>query len=168
MVEYTELETLVRYKAWADDIFLDAIANLPDTELQRSRPMLFGNILSLLNHVYAMDRAWQCNLTGKPHNYQARNPTEQLPFPLLQQQQSAINHWYIDYTVNLSAERFKKAVTFTFIGGGEGTMRRSEIIQHIVNHASYHRGHIEGVLYHMSIEPPTTDIPVFLAANQAL
>lgn len=41
-------------------------------------------------------------------------------------------------------------------------MKVFEIVQHMVNHASYHRGHIEGVLYQMSIEPPVTDIPVFL------
>ncbi|MEM7260053.1 MAG: DinB family protein [Pseudomonadota bacterium] len=41
-------------------------------------------------------------------------------------------------------------------------MSRSEILHHIVNHASYHRGHIEGVLYQLCIEPPTTDLPVFL------
>ena len=36
----------------------------------------------------------------------------------------------------------------------------------VVNHASYHRGHIEGVLYQMSVEPPTTDLPVFLRVIQ--
>lgn len=41
-------------------------------------------------------------------------------------------------------------------------MKVFEIVQHMVHHASYHRGHIEGVLYQMSIEPPVTDIPVFL------
>lgn len=30
------------------------------------------------------------------------------------------------------------------------------------NHATYHRGHIEGVMYQLSIEPPATDIPVFI------
>ena len=66
---------------------------------------------------------------------------------------------YID---SLSIEKYKEVVNFTFIGGGSGKMRRFEIIQHVVNHGSYHRGHIEGVLYQMLIEPPTTDMPVFL------
>lgn len=41
-------------------------------------------------------------------------------------------------------------------------MRKYEIIHHVVNHGSYHRGHIEGVMYQMSVEPPTTDLPIFL------
>ena len=50
---------------------------------------------------------------------------------------------------------------FTFISGGFG-----KIIQNVVNHASYHRGHIEGVFYQMSVEPPITDLPVFLREIQ--
>ena len=41
-------------------------------------------------------------------------------------------------------------------------MRRSDILLHVVNHATYHRGHIAMMMYGMSTSPPTTDLPVFL------
>lgn len=162
MIEHTDLETLVKYKAWADDIFYSAISQLPVEELKRNRPMLFGNIFNLLNHIYSMDIVWKSHLKGVPHNLQTRNPEGSPSFTVLREYQSSMNKWWVDYIDNLCIEKYKEMVNFTFIGGGDGKMRRFEIIQHVVNHASYHRGHIEGVLYQMSIEPPTTDMPVFL------
>jgi len=59
-------------------------------------------------------------------------------------------------------EKANETVAFTFIGGEEGTMKICDVVHHVVNHSTYHRGHIEGVLYQLHIEPPTTDIPVFI------
>lgn len=162
MIELTDLEILVKYKAWADEVFFQTIFKLPDEELKRDRPMLFGNIFSLLNHIYSMDVVWKSHLEGIPHTLQTRNPESSSSFADLREDQATINNWYKSYIDNLCIEKYKEIVNFTFIGGRDGKMRRFEIIQHVVNHASYHRGHIEGVLYQMLIEPPTTDIPVFL------
>ena len=163
MQSSNNLTFLTQYKTWADNIFYEAISQLPDKELTRERPMLFGNILSLLNHVYAMDKVWKSHLAGAPHNLQTRNPECLSSFATLRTDQVSINQWYQHYTDTLGLNKHSEIVNFTCIGAGEGQMRRFEIIQHVVNHASYHRGHIEGVLYQMSVEPPTTDIPVFLS-----
>jgi uncharacterized damage-inducible protein DinB len=53
-------------------------------------------------------------------------------------------------------------VRFTFVGGGEGEMTRSEILLHVVNHTTYHRGFIADQFYQVPAKPPTTDLPVFL------
>ena len=41
-------------------------------------------------------------------------------------------------------------------------MRREDIVLLAVNHTTYHRGHVAAMLYQISTEPPTTDLPVFL------
>ena len=161
MHEFTDLEILVKYKSWADKIFYHAISKLPEEELWQDRPMLFGNIFSLLSHIYSMDVVWKSHLEGKPHYLQTRNPESSSSFTDLRSDQVSINSWYENYIDGLPSEKYKEIVNFSFIGGGEGKMRRLEIIQHVVNHGSYYRGHIEGVLYQLSIEPPTTDMPVF-------
>ena len=162
MAELTGLETMVRYKAWADNVFYQAISELPDEEVKRERPMLFGSILRLLHHIYSMDVVWKSHLQGVPHNFTKRNPKSSLSFADLREIQASINDWYKSYVDHLGVETYSESVSFNFIGGARGEMRRGEIVQHVVNHASYHRGHIEGVLYQLSVEPPTTDLPVFL------
>lgn len=39
---------------------------------------------------------------------------------------------------------------------------REEIILHIVNHGTYHRGFVSDMLDQMPIVPPATDLTVFL------
>jgi len=46
-------------------------------------------------------------------------------------------------------------------------MSRSEILLHVVNHGTYHRGHIADMVCHIPAEPPTTDFPVFLRETAA-
>jgi uncharacterized damage-inducible protein DinB len=41
-------------------------------------------------------------------------------------------------------------------------MSRGEILQHLVNHTSYHRGFVAQMIYDVPARPPTTDLTVFL------
>jgi len=159
------IETLMRYKSWADSLLYRSVRQIPPLELQKDRPMLFRNILALLNHIYAMDIAWKHNLLGKPHEMQSRNPPNTVAFETLAQKQKEIDFWYEGYVSQLPDNGLSQTIHFTFIGGGTGAMSIQDILQHVVNHAAYHRGHIEGVMYQLGIEPPTTDIPVFLKSD---
>ncbi|MBS0215425.1 MAG: hypothetical protein JSR50_06660 [Proteobacteria bacterium] len=44
---------------------------------------------------------------------------------------------------------------------GSGKMTRRDILLHVVNHTTHHRGHAAGILYYLDIFPPTTDLPIF-------
>jgi uncharacterized damage-inducible protein DinB len=52
-------------------------------------------------------------------------------------------------------------VDFEFIGGGEGSLSRGDIVLHVINHTTYHRGHIGDMMYQIPVHPPTTDLPVY-------
>ncbi len=57
-------------------------------------------------------------------------------------------------------------VHFTLIGGNKGVMTRAEILLHVVNHTSYHRGFVADLFYQVpGARPPTTDLPVYLREN---
>lgn len=76
--------------------------------------------------------------------------------------QREMDNWYVDYANSISDRELGENVEFEFIGSGAGRMTRRDIILHIVNHTTYHRGHAADILYHLNISPPTTDLPVFL------
>ena len=57
---------------------------------------------------------------------------------------------------------------FTLIGGNRGVMTRGEILLHIVNHTTYHRGFVADLMYQVpGARPPTTDLPVYLRETAA-
>ena len=161
------VEVLTRYKAWADDVFLSAVASAPPAELTAPRPIVFGSLIRTLHHSYAMDHVWHCHLLGKPHGLTSRNPPDCPSFEELAACQRGIDRWYVDYAHSISREQLDEVVEFEFIGGGRGSMTRGEILLHLVNHTTYHRGHAAGILYHLDIFPPATDLPVFLRQQPA-
>lgn len=159
------VQTLTRYKAWADEVFLSVIAGLPEAELVAPRPIYFGNLIRTLHHSYSMDFVWQSHLLGKPHGLTTRNPAGHPAIHDLIASQHQIDAWYVNYADSLSRDRLDEIVRFEFIGGGAGAMSRQDILLHVVNHTTYHRGHVADMLYCLDVFPPATDLPVFLRAS---
>ena len=156
------VQTLTRYKAWADGVFLSVILALPESELVAPRPIFFGSLIRTLNHSYSMDFVWQSHLLGRPHGLATRNPVDHPAIHDLVALQRQMDAWYVDYSDFLSDDQLDEVVKFEFIGGGSGAMSRRDILLHVVNHTTYHRGHVADMLYHLNVFPPTTDLPVFL------
>jgi uncharacterized damage-inducible protein DinB len=156
------LTTLARYTAWANGLLYQSMAQLPESELVKRQKVVFGSLLRTLHHVYAMDLVWQAHLLGRTHGYVSRNPGICPPFAELQPAQAELDAWYIEYVESLSESAAGEIVEFEFIGGGRGSMSRADIVLHVVNHTTYHRGHIGDMLYQIPVHPPTTDLPVYL------
>jgi uncharacterized damage-inducible protein DinB len=157
-----DIRKLVGYKAWANDLLLDAVAKLPETALVAPEPLIFGNLVRTLNHVYAMDYVWQSHLLGRKHGLTTRNPDDCPPYTELADAQRKIDAWYIEYADALTDTSRDAIVEFDFIGGGPGSLTREEILLHAVNHGTYHRGHVSAMMNRNSVPAPITDLPVFL------
>ena len=160
-----DLSKLVRYKAWANELLYDSVVKLPEDALTQPDPIIFGNLLRTLHHTYAMDYVWRAHLLGESHGLTSRNPDYSPSFAQVRDAQRAMDVWFIDYADRLSTDARNEAVTFQFIGGGPGTMTREDIILHVVNHGTYHRGHVAGMMHRHGTNAPTTDYPVFLKSG---
>jgi uncharacterized damage-inducible protein DinB len=153
---------LARYNAWANELMFDAVAALPEGEATRERGTLFKNMVHTLNHNYVIALIWQAHLEGREHGFAARNTKDHPPLDALHAQQQAVDRWYMDWADSLTEKALGEEVRFTLIGGNPGVMTRSEILLHIVNHCTYHRGFVADMFYQVPARPPTTDLPVFL------
>jgi len=155
--------TLARYRMWADRLTFDAVAALPPGEATKERPTLFKTMVGTLNHNYVIDLIWQAHLEGRDHGFAARNLVLHPELADLWQAQQAVNQWYIDWSDRQSQASLDEAVNFTFIGGEKGSMSRGEMLLHVVNHATYHRGWVAEMFFQVPARNPTTDLPVFLS-----
>lgn len=153
---------LARYNQWTDQLTFEAVAALPGDEATRPRVGLFKTMVHMLNHNYVIDRVFQAHLEGRPHGFGARNTPEPPPLAELQRNQEELDAWYVAWSDKLTAEAIDEKVKFTYIGGGEGILTRGEILMHLVNHHSYHRGFVAEMFYSARHRPPTTDLTVFL------
>ena len=162
----SDIRTLLRYKAWANDLIFADVAKLPEPVLVEPQPIIFGNLLRTLNHVHAMDYVWQSHLHGTPHALTSRNPDYCGTFEAVREAQRVIDQWFIEYADELTPSKLDENVTFTFIGSTEpASMSRGNILLHVVNHGTYHRGHVASMMHKNGVMAPTTDLPVFLKTH---
>jgi uncharacterized damage-inducible protein DinB len=153
---------LTRYNAWANELIFDAVGALPESEATKPRRSVFRNMVHTLNHNYVIDRIFQAHLEGRSHGYSARNTESHPPLAELRLAQESLDQWYVATYDAMDDSQLNEKVSFTFVGGGDGVMTRGEILQHLVNHTSYHRGFVAQMLYDVPVRPPTTDLTVFL------
>ena len=153
---------LTRYNQWANKLVFEAVAALPEGEATRPRVSLFKNMVHMLNHNYVIDRIFQAHLQGRPHGYAARNTADHPPLAELWRSQQEIDAWYAAWSDTLTPAAIDERVRFAYVGGGEGVLSRGEILLHIVNHTSYHRGFVGEMIYGLKLRAPTTDLTVYL------
>jgi uncharacterized damage-inducible protein DinB len=156
------IKILTKYKAWANELTFSSVHELPEGEATKRRQTRFGNMVHTLNHAYVIDDVFKAHILGNTHNYTARNTESHPPLEELWGLQRVMDKWYVDYAKTLSDERLSEVVKFQFIGGGDGVMSRADMIIHVVNHSTYHRGFVGDLMYQVPAIPPANDYPVYL------
>jgi uncharacterized damage-inducible protein DinB len=160
-----DINMLTAYKAWANDITFSAVASLPSGEATKQRQTRFGNMVHTLNHVYVIDDVFRSHLLGTSHGYTARNTQAEPTLADLWKAQVEMDGWYIEYAAKTSNEVLAENVDFQFVDGGRGIMSRTQIILHVVNHGTYHRGFVGDLMYQVPATSPANDLTVFLRDN---
>jgi uncharacterized damage-inducible protein DinB len=168
MSELDTVRMLSRYNAWANERIFAAVTHLPEGEALKPRQSLFTNMVHTLNHNLIIDRIFQAHLEGRAHGYTARNTPDYPPLAELWQEQRGVDAWYVEWSERVSERMLGEVVRFTFVGGGDGAMTRYEMLLHVVNHTSYHRGFVADLFYQVPAAPPVTDLPVFLREVRGL
>jgi uncharacterized damage-inducible protein DinB len=153
---------LANYSDWADQILFKAIKQLPDGALTRSRQTLFKSMIGTLNHNLVVDLIWRAHLLGEKHGFSTRRDMLHPELDALMGEQSKINQWYIDWAKHQDVESLSELLNFTFVSGQAAKMTRGGMFLHIVNHKTYHRGWVAEMFFDSGVNPPETDLSVFL------
>ena len=153
---------MTRYMAWANNVMLEFLEELPEDELTRKRDTLFGSIAHTFNHVLVIQNIFRAHLEGHTHGYQARNTERPPPFTEVAAGIRRADAYYVGLAEKMTAIELAERVHFEFVDGGRGVMTRLEILLHLVNHATYHRGFISVLLFQIQREAGANDLTVFL------
>ena len=156
------IRMLTRYTAWANARLFDTLGTLSESDVNQKREGSSGSMVGILNHAYVVDLIWKAHLEGALHGFTERNTPTLPPLGGLRRAQASSDTWYIAYADTLPEERFGEIVKFRFVDGGEGAMTRADMVLHVVNHKTYHRGYVATLLYQAGSRPPVMDLPVFL------
>ena len=155
------LQRLFRYKAWADDQLLGALARLG------GESRVTGLAIQALSHAYVVDRIFAAHLRREPHAYASANPGE---MPTLEELSADIrrsDREYIDYVATLDLDQLAERIDFTFTDGAAGRMSREEMLMHVINHGTGHRGQVSAVMLLNSVAPAKDGFTTYLHDAEA-
>ena len=147
-----DLRELIEYHYWARDRVLDAVTPLTVEQYDRHLSSSFPSIRATLVHTYSAEWAWHSR-------WQGTSPTALLPadqFPDL----AAVRTAWTELEAKLRAfvdglgeSGIERVFEYKLLSGQAGATPFWQMLQHVVNHASYHRGQVTTMLRQLGAAP---------------
>jgi uncharacterized damage-inducible protein DinB len=155
-VSVDTLRLQLDYSAWASQRLLDAAAKLSQEELTRDFKTADKTVLDTLVHTYAADRIWLGRVQAQPR--ETFVDPEDRDLTLLQTEWPALHQrwklWLRDFTDGDVA----RVIAYHDLKGRPYSQPVWQILLHLVNHGTHHRGQVSGFLRAMDHTPPPLDL----------
>ena len=152
------------YTQWASRRLIEAASTLAPEELTRDFGTADKSILGTLVHVYAAERAWLGRLTGAP----AQPFTTEADYRLsvLQHDWPTLHERWKDWAGKLSDAGAEASVSYADLRGKRWEQPVWQIVLHVVNHSTQHRGQVLGFLRALGHTPPKIDLTEYYRSPQ--
>jgi len=147
-----DLQTLLDYHYWARDRVLEAAGALSQEEYTREMGSSFRSVRDTLVHLYSAEWNWYSR-------WQGVSPTEMLSpqeFPDV----STLRATWTEHEGKMRAflrglgeAGISRVFEYKMLDGRPGATVFWQMLQHVVNHGSYHRGQVTTMLRQLGAQP---------------
>jgi uncharacterized damage-inducible protein DinB len=157
---------LYDYNSWANHRSLDACAALSGEQFSRDLKSSFSSVQDTLVHIFSAEWIWL-------ERWHGRAPTvfpNAADFPNLD---SVRNFWakidrdLLDYVSSLTPDDLQRAISYKRMSGEAHAQPLWQLLQHVANHSTYHRGQIAGMVRQLGAKPISTDLILFFRDRPA-
>lgn len=163
----SHFSTFAAYNRWANRRLYGACAGLDASEHHRERPAFFGSIHATLNHILVGDRIWLGRITGAPSGIHKLDQVLYEDLAGLRAARQAEDRRIIELIAGFGEASYREDLSYESIGGERSTMPLSQVLAHVFNHQTHHRGQVHDQLAQTSVTPPPLDLIYFLRARGA-
>lgn len=152
-----EIQRLFAYNAWATNRVFEALARVPEPDYIRNLGGSFGTLQATMTHIVAVEKLWLSRLAGKPET--ALMTVQEAP-----SLESLKSVWEdtaartARFVSRLDEAALEKTTDYVTTEGIRCANKVQEILQHVVNHSSYHRGQIASMMRQAGAVPLNTDL----------
>ena len=155
---------LLDYHYWARDRMLESVSALPQSDYVRPLGGSFASIRDTVVHLYSAEWIWM-------ERWKGISPTKALDVEAFPDAASVSVAWRtLEQTVRayvdgLEGDRAGERIRYRNLAGKEGESSRWSMIQHVVNHASYHRGQITTLVRQVGGQAAGQDLIAYYREN---
>jgi len=148
-----ELQTLLDYHYWARDRLLDAAEPLTPEQFTRNLGNSFPSIRDTLVHIYAAEWIWCSRWKGES--------PQSMPGPSTFPDVATVRSTWTAHEERMRAvldglgeQGIHRTIEYRTLDGKPHAQLFWQMLQHVVNHASYHRGQVTTMIRQLEATPP--------------
>ncbi|HEX6252555.1 MAG TPA: DinB family protein [Gemmatimonadaceae bacterium] len=154
-----EIQGLYAYNRWANQRFLDATEGLSAEELERDLRSSFPSVKATLEHILQAEWIWLERWNGV-------SPTEIPPWDTgthaaLRAQWRRIEQDQLAYVGGLTDELLQRVIDYRNFASQPFSQPLWQLLRHVVNHSTYHRGQVATMLRQLGHPVPVSDLVVY-------
>ncbi|MGQ0560981.1 MAG: DinB family protein [Gemmatimonadota bacterium] len=157
MTRFDEILELYDFNAWATRRMFESTSALSDEELARDLKNSFPSVRDTLIHIVGADWVW---LT----RWQGSSPSA-LPSTKESLSHDDLVRWWHDidaerdaFLRGLTPDALDRVVAYRNFAGVDFGFPLWQMLRHLVNHSSYHRGQVTTMLKQLGHKPVSTDM----------
>jgi uncharacterized damage-inducible protein DinB len=144
----------IDYTKWATDRLLQAVAQVPAEQLSHDFRTSDRTILGTLAHTFGADRIWLTRVRGETAAGFLTDEDRQLA--TLQRQWPVVLAGWREWLAALQDPA--AVISYQDMKGNPYSSAAWEIVLHVVNHGTHHRGQVSGFLRTLGHAPPQLDL----------
>jgi uncharacterized damage-inducible protein DinB len=149
----SDLQTLLDFHYWARDRMFDAVESLTPEQYTRDLGNSFRSVRDTVVHTYSAEWNWHLRWVGN-------SPTSMLDPSQFPDVLSVRTAWKSHegkirlFVGNLGEKNTDRVFEYRLMNGQEAKSVFWHMLQHVVNHASYHRGQVTTMLRQLGAPAP--------------
>jgi len=161
-----DIRHLFDYTEWANKLALGAAAELSDEDLRRdvgiSHRSIFGTLLHMAGAEWIWLERWHGNSPKGKEAWSLWTADSCADLETLNQRWRDVVDRRAQFISEVDEPRLSAELSFKLLSGDSNSMRLVDQMQHVVNHATLHRGQVVGMIRQLGITPPATDLLFYL------
>lgn len=159
-MDLERIRSLYDFNRWANGRVLEAAEKLSPEQFTKDLQNSFPSVRDTLVHIMGAEWIWLKRWKGS-------SPKGLLAAPEFPTVLSIRNRWteaereQREFVAGVTEESLKKVIGYTNLKGKPYKYPLWQMLQHLVNHSTYHRGQVTTMLRQLGAKPLATDFLAF-------
>jgi uncharacterized damage-inducible protein DinB len=161
-----DLHALLDYNYWARDQLLDAVSALPPEQFTRPLGSSFSSVRDTIAHICDAEFIWLSRWNGtQPSGFQS---ADRIPdVAAARSEWAGIENGMRAVLRDLGPQDVDRVIEYRDLRGNPRSDVFWQLLQHVVNHGTYHRGQVTTMLRQLGAQPAKSmDLIAFYRLKQ--
>ncbi|HLD67610.1 MAG TPA: DinB family protein [Pseudomonas sp.] len=158
----THLRRLLAYHGWAYERLIHSLQALDEADYRAPRGLFFGSLHGTLNHLAVADRLWLARVRHEPRPFDSLGAEAATDLPSLGHFiDEGLGAWQA-WLSQQNDQSLCQPLAYHSMDGNTHSKPLADLLLHLVNHGTHHRGQISAALTALGQPAPVLDYLYFL------